>query len=61
MLPDLARQLRPGYYAAFSATDAQVGRVLDEPDRPWKRPAFSDCPPSSGCRRLMGYPMRTDR
>ncbi len=31
--PDLARQLKHGYYAATSYTDAQVGRVLDELDR----------------------------
>jgi iduronate 2-sulfatase len=30
---DLARQLKHGYYAAVSYTDAQVGRVLDELDR----------------------------
>lgn len=30
---DLARQLRHGYYAAVSYTDAQVGKVLDELDR----------------------------
>ena len=31
--PDLARQLRHGYYASVSYMDAQVGRVLDELDR----------------------------
>jgi iduronate 2-sulfatase len=31
--PDLARQLKHGYYAATSYTDAQVGRLLDELDR----------------------------
>jgi arylsulfatase A-like enzyme len=31
--PDLARQLKHGYYAAISYTDAQVGKVLDELDR----------------------------
>ena len=31
--PDLARQLKHGYYAAVSYTDAQVGKVLDELDR----------------------------
>jgi len=30
---DLARQLKHGYYAATSYTDAQVGKVLDELDR----------------------------
>ena len=30
---DLARQLRHGYYAAISYTDAQIGKVLDELDR----------------------------
>lgn len=30
---DLARQLKHGYYAAISYTDAQVGKVLDELDR----------------------------
>jgi arylsulfatase A-like enzyme len=30
---DLARQLKHGYYAATSYTDAQVGRVLDELDQ----------------------------
>ena len=30
---DLARQLKHGYYAAVSYTDAQVGKVLDELDR----------------------------
>jgi iduronate 2-sulfatase len=30
---DLARQLKHGYYAAISYTDAQVGRLLDELDR----------------------------
>jgi arylsulfatase A-like enzyme len=30
---DLARQLKHGYYAAISYTDAQIGRVLDELDR----------------------------
>jgi arylsulfatase A-like enzyme len=33
-IPDnLARQLKHGYFAAISYTDAQVGRVLDELDR----------------------------
>ena len=33
-IPDvLARQLKHGYYAAVSYTDAQVGKVLDELDR----------------------------
>ena len=31
--PELARQLKHGYYAAVSYMDAQVGRVLDELDR----------------------------
>jgi iduronate 2-sulfatase len=31
--PDLARQLKHGYYAAVSYSDAQVGRVLAELDR----------------------------
>jgi arylsulfatase A-like enzyme len=31
--PDIARQLKHGYYAAISYMDAQVGRVLDELDR----------------------------
>jgi arylsulfatase A-like enzyme len=31
--PDLARQLKHGYYAAVSYTDAQIGKVLDELDR----------------------------
>ena len=31
--PDLARQLKHGYYAAVSYTDAQVGKVLAELDR----------------------------
>ena len=31
--PDLARQLKHGYYAAVSYTDAQVGKLLDELDR----------------------------
>ena len=31
--PDLARQLKHGYYAAISYTDAQIGKVLDELDR----------------------------
>lgn len=30
---DLARQLKHGYYAAISYTDAQIGRLLDELDR----------------------------
>jgi arylsulfatase A-like enzyme len=30
---DLARQLKHGYYAAVSYTDAQIGRLLDELDR----------------------------
>jgi len=30
---DLARQLKHGYYAAISYTDAQIGKVLDELDR----------------------------
>jgi arylsulfatase A-like enzyme len=30
---DLARQLKHGYYAAVSYTDAQVGKMLDELDR----------------------------
>jgi len=33
-IPDsLARQLKHGYYAAVSYTDAQIGKVLDELDR----------------------------
>ena len=33
-MPDpLARQLKHGYYAAISYTDAQIGKVLDELDR----------------------------
>ena len=33
-IPDsLARQLKHGYYAAISYTDAQIGKVLDELDR----------------------------
>jgi len=31
--PDLARQLKHGYYAAVSYTDAQIGKALDELDR----------------------------
>jgi arylsulfatase A-like enzyme len=31
--PEFARQLKHGYYAAISYTDAQIGRVLDELDR----------------------------
>jgi arylsulfatase A-like enzyme len=31
--PELARQLKHGYYAAVSYTDAQIGKVLDELDR----------------------------
>jgi arylsulfatase A-like enzyme len=31
--PELARQLKHGYYAAISYMDAQVGRLLDELDR----------------------------
>jgi arylsulfatase A-like enzyme len=31
--PGLARQLKHGYYASVSYTDAQVGKVLDELDR----------------------------
>jgi arylsulfatase A-like enzyme len=31
--PELARQLKHGYYAGTSYTDAQIGRVLDELDR----------------------------
>ena len=30
--PDLARQLKHGYYAAISYTDAQIGKLLDELD-----------------------------
>jgi arylsulfatase A-like enzyme len=30
---DLARQLKHGYYAAISYTDAQIGKILDELDR----------------------------
>jgi arylsulfatase A-like enzyme len=30
---DIARQLKHGYYAAVSYTDAQIGKVLDELDR----------------------------
>ena len=33
MPPELARQLKHGYYAAVSYTDAQIGKVLDELDR----------------------------
>jgi arylsulfatase A-like enzyme len=31
--PDLARQLKHGYYAAISYTDAQIGKLLDELER----------------------------
>jgi arylsulfatase A-like enzyme len=31
--PDLARQLKHGYYAAISYTDAQIGKLLDELDQ----------------------------
>jgi len=31
--PDLARQLKHGYYAAISYADAQIGKVLDELER----------------------------
>lgn len=35
--------------------------LLDDPDRPWKRAAFSQYPRSADGQRLMGYSMRTDR
>ena len=34
---DLARQLKHGYYAAVSYTDAQIGKVLDELERTGQR------------------------
>ena len=35
--------------------------LLSEPQRPWKRAAFSEYPRDIGKNRLMGYSMRTDR
>ncbi|MEM8913650.1 MAG: sulfatase, partial [Planctomycetota bacterium] len=35
--------------------------LLDTPDLPWKKAAFSQYPRSDGGKRLMGYSMRTDR
>ena len=36
--------------------------LLDAPDRPWKKAAFSQYPRSApGVGSLMGYSMRTDR
>jgi len=35
--------------------------VLENPDRPWKRAAFSQYPRSHEGRSLMGYSMRTER
>ena len=38
-----------------------AGPLLDQPDLPWKRAAFSQYPRSAGGKKLMGYSMRTDR
>lgn len=35
--------------------------VLDDPQRPWKKAAFSQYPRSNAGKALMGYSMRTDR
>lgn len=57
-MPDeSARHLLHAYYASVSFMDAQLGRVLDELDRPWKSAAFSQYPRAG----TMGRSIRTRR